>query len=321
VLEVSSHALEQRRTWGLECDVTVFTNLSHDHLDYHRTLERYLDAKLRLFDGRNQGPGAKRPVAVVNADDPVAPRVLEAARRGSSRVVRYGRAEGAELRAARVVPHAEGTRVEVRHPGGRTELALPLIGEYNVMNALAAYGAALALGVGSEEAARGLAAAPQVPGRLERVREGQDFEVVVDYAHTPDALERVLRALRGRIEAGGRLAVVFGCGGDRDRAKRPRMGEAAARLADRVIVTSDNPRSEDPLAIIDEVASGAPAGARIEREPDRRAAIARALRGAGRGDVVLIAGKGHETTQTTGDRVIPFDDRAVARTLLRGEER
>jgi UDP-N-acetylmuramoyl-L-alanyl-D-glutamate--2,6-diaminopimelate ligase len=318
-LEVSSHALHQRRSYGLECDVVAFTNLSHDHLDYHGTMEEYLDAKLRLFDGRNGGTGRKRTTALVNADDPRAGRVLEAARRGTQRQWTYGRAEGADLRLASVGAGRDGLEVELRHAGGRTRLRLPLLGEINAMNAAAAFGAALALGIPAEQAARGLERAPQVPGRLERVEAGQPFEVVVDYAHTPDALERVMLTLRAHVAPGGKLIVVFGCGGDRDRAKRPRMGELAARLADRAIVTSDNPRSEDPRAIIAEIVAGVPAGAApLEVEPDRRAAIARALQGARPGDVVLIAGKGHEATQTIADQVLPFDDRAVARELLGG---
>jgi UDP-N-acetylmuramoyl-L-alanyl-D-glutamate--2,6-diaminopimelate ligase len=187
------------------------------------------------------------------------------------------------------------------------------------MNALAAFGAARALGVARDVILGALAKATPVPGRLERVQAGQDFEVVVDYAHTPDALERVLVTLRAHVRTGGRLWVVFGCGGDRDRAKRPRMGEVASRLADRVIVTSDNPRSEPPDAIIAEVMAGIPKGrAGLEAEPDRHAAIARALQAANAGDVVLVAGKGHETTQTIGARVLPFDDRAVVRALLAG---
>jgi UDP-N-acetylmuramoyl-L-alanyl-D-glutamate--2,6-diaminopimelate ligase len=321
VLEASSHALHQRRTHGLECDVAVFTNLSHDHLDYHGTLGDYLDAKLRLFDGRN-GATSKSVTAVVNADDPAGPRVREAARRGGARVWGFGLGPGADFRAVALVPAPEGLACMVEHEGVRTELTLPLLGEVNAMNALAAFAAARALGAPRETIARGLAAAPPVPGRLEPVRAGQDFEVVVDYAHTPDALERVLATLRAHVAPGRRLVVVFGCGGERDRAKRPRMGEAATRLADRVVVTSDNPRGEDPAAILVEILTGVPAGREVPTvEPNRRAAIALALREARGGDVVLIAGKGHETTQTVGGRVLPFDDRAVARELIAGRAR
>ncbi|HET7226827.1 MAG TPA: UDP-N-acetylmuramoyl-L-alanyl-D-glutamate--2,6-diaminopimelate ligase [Candidatus Eisenbacteria bacterium] len=313
-LELSSHALHQRRCYAVECDATVFTNLTHDHLDYHGTLEAYLDAKRMLFDGRN-GPTAKRVTACINADDPAGARVAEAAGRGGQRVWRYGEA-GAELRiaAARAVPG--GLDVEfvdgLRAPAETHRFVLPMLGRHNAWNAAAAWLAARALDVPAGIARRALASFGGVPGRLERVERGQPYEVVVDYAHTPDALARALDA--AREHARGRVLVVFGCGGDRDRAKRPVMGGVAAARADHVWVTSDNPRSEDPAAIAAEVARGA--GDAAEVELDRRAAIGAALAAARAGDVVLIAGKGHETTQTIGDRVLPFDDREVARAWL-----
>lgn len=314
-LEVSSHALVQRRAYGLSFDVVVFSNLTRDHLDYHGTMESYLDAKLMLFDGRNGTPPGKTAAAVVNADDPHAGAVLEAARRGGLRPVRYGAAPGADVRLARVEAVPDGLVVALE-AGAPSELRLPLLGRYNAWNAAAAFAAARALGIAPERALAGLAAVPAVPGRLESVAAGQPFTVVVDYAHTPDALERALAAVREH--APGRLSLVFGCGGDRDRGKRPVMGRVARAAADEVWVTSDNPRGEDPAAIAAEILAGAGGeGGPVRLELDRRAAIAAALSGARPGDAVLIAGKGHETTQTVGDRVLPFDDREVARGLLR----
>ncbi len=316
-LEVSSHALVQRRAFGLECDVVAFTNLSHDHLDFHGTLEAYLDAKLMLFDGRNGGRGAKRATAVVNADDPAASRVREAAHAGGLALRTYGASHDADVRIRAVAARAGGLDVTLLEAGEPVQLALPLLGRYNAWNAACAYTAARVLGIDGAIAARALDAAPGVPGRLERVVAGQPFEVVVDYAHTPDALARALAA--AREHARGRVIVVFGCGGDRDRAKRPVMGGIAAADADLAIVTSDNPRSEDPAAIVEEIVQGAPAG-RLRVELDRRAAIQAALAAAQAGDIVVLAGKGHETTQTIGSAVLPFDDRAVAREMLAAGE-
>jgi UDP-N-acetylmuramoyl-L-alanyl-D-glutamate--2,6-diaminopimelate ligase len=330
-MEISSHALVQRRAWGLEADVSVFTNLTQDHLDYHGTMDAYLDAKLMLFDGRN-GPTRKKATAVVNADDPSAARFIEAAHRGGLRVRTYGtdfagghpgrarpglsirgidvRAEGLVLRILLDAPESPGLERSVR---------VPLMGRYNAFNAAAACSAASSLGIALDAIERGLESLAGVPGRLERVEAGQPFTVVVDYAHTPDALERSLAAMREHTR--GRLLSVFGCGGDRDRGKRPIMGEVSARLADATWVTSDNPRSEDPRAIVAEIVGGARGARELHVEVDRRAAIAAALGAARPGDAVLIAGKGHETTQTIGDSVLPFDDREVARELLRGGRR
>ncbi len=329
-MEVSSHALVQRRAWGLACDVAVFTNLTQDHLDYHGTMDAYLDAKLALFDGRN-GPNPKRATAVVNADDPAAPRVIEAARRGGMAVHTFGTDAGAgkhalslDLAIESLVPRPDGLALELfveRGPEiGERVLTLPMLGRFNALNAAGAYLAALALGIAPSAIEQGLSAFAGVPGRLERVDGGREFVGVVDYAHTPDALERTLAACREH--ARGRVLVVFGCGGDRDRGKRPQMGAIAARLADRAWVTNDNPRSEDPAAIAAEVVAGAPA-AGLAVVLDRRQAIADAVAAARAGDVVLIAGKGHETTQTIGADVLPFDDRQVAREALaaRGDAR
>jgi UDP-N-acetylmuramoyl-L-alanyl-D-glutamate--2,6-diaminopimelate ligase len=319
-IEVSSHALVQFRSYGLECDVVAFINLTQDHLDYHGTMDAYLDAKLRLFDGRN-GPTSKRAIAVVNADDPAATRVIAAAEKGGMRVVRYAvEVEGRrfptgplEIRFAAVKPRAEGLAFTVFHDGQDFEARLPLLGSYNAWNAAASMCAALKLGIPMEKIVVGLATMPTVPGRLERVSAGQPFDVVVDYAHTPDALARALDACREHSR--GRLLLVFGCGGDRD--KRPLMGRIAASKADQAWVANDNPRSEDPATIAAEIVAGASATRSLAVELDRRAAIAAALDAATAGDLVLIAGKGHETTQTIGDRVLPFDDREVAREVLR----
>ena len=327
-LEVSSHALVQRRAYGLHGDVAVFTNLSHDHLDYHGTLEAYLDAKQMLFDGRNDPDPPKPLVAVVNADDPAGARIEEAARRGGARVMRYSgapesRAEDVAVQVTGLAPRADGLDLRVEttdDPWLRIDgsvvradrtfaLRLPLLGRYNAANAAAAWAASRALGLADEIIRRGLEDAPGVPGRLERVMRGQPYLAVVDYAHSPDALQRSLAAVREHAD--GRVLLVFGCGGDRDRAKRPMMGRVAVQGADRVWVTDDNPRNEDPAEIVRQIEAGME-GAAHRVEHDRRRAIGEALDAAGAGDVVLIAGKGHETTQTIGERVLPFDDRRVA---------
>jgi UDP-N-acetylmuramoyl-L-alanyl-D-glutamate--2,6-diaminopimelate ligase len=318
--EASSHALVQRRAWGTSCDACVFTNLTQDHLDYHGTMQAYLDAKLMLFDGRNGGRD-KPCAAVIDADDPHAEAVAAAAGRGSMRVLHFGSPDAVAGRdgvsLVEVTARSGGLDLRLRRHGllgdGESTLALPLLGRFNAWNTAAAYTAACALGVTPETAARGLEKSRGVPGRLERIEAGQAFRVVVDYAHTPDALERALAACREH--ATGRVLAVFGCGGDRDRGKRPLMGAVAARGADRAWVTNDNPRSEDPAAIAAEVLAGAPAGS-LTVELDRRAAIAAAVAEARPGDLVLIAGKGHETTQTIGSQVLPFDDRVVAREAL-----
>ena len=296
-MEVSSHALDQHRVGGVRFAAAAFTNLTQDHLDYHGDMEAYFAAKALLFDGRC-------PTAA-NADDPYGRRLPADLRFAID-------ADDAEVRAVDVVLGADGTRFGLRTPWGDVAVATRLVGRFNVENALAAAASAGLAGVPLEAIAAGLGDLSGVPGRLEVVSAGLPFAVIVDYAHTADALDNVLRAVRPL--ARGRVTCVFGCGGDRDRGKRPAMARAACALADRVIVTTDNPRSEDPLAIIAEIAVGA--GPNAEVEPDRRAAIARAIADAGPGDVVLIAGKGHEQGQEAHGVVTPFDDRAVAREVL-----
>ncbi|HEX2191165.1 MAG TPA: UDP-N-acetylmuramoyl-L-alanyl-D-glutamate--2,6-diaminopimelate ligase [Longimicrobiaceae bacterium] len=308
-MEVSSHALDQRRTAAARFDGAVFTNLTRDHLDYHGTLEAYRAAKLRLLE-------LLKPdgVAALNADDPA----WEGVRAPRGRTLRFGLRADADVRAEEVRAFPGGMELVLRTPGGSAPVRLPLMGGYNVANALGA--AALFHGLGWEtgEIAAGLESLPQVPGRLERVpTPGVDATVLIDYAHTPDALEVALGALRPLTP--GRLIVVFGAGGDRDRGKRPEMGRVAARLADLSIVTSDNPRTEDPERIADEVEAGMGHAPRL-RVLDRREAIRRALDEAGEGDVVLLAGKGHETYQLWGSEVRPFDERAVIREVLAERE-
>jgi UDP-N-acetylmuramoyl-L-alanyl-D-glutamate--2,6-diaminopimelate ligase len=304
VMEVSSHALELDRADAIHFAAAIFTNLTQDHLDFHPTMEDYFLAKRKLFvDLRPRH-------AVINIDDPYGARLAE----DLDEPVTFALEREAQYRAVDVQTGLDGSRFTVRTLEGDCELASPLTGLFNVYNLLGAFAAARALGVDEATAARAIATAGQVPGRFQAVNEGQDFAVLVDYAHTPDSLENVLEAARKLTDR--RLHVVFGCGGDRDRGKRPLMGEIAARLADHVILTSDNPRSEDPEAIIAEILEGT--GRDVEHEADRRVAIQRALASAAAGDVVLIAGKGHEQGQEfEGGRKIPFDDVTVAREILR----
>ncbi|MGH9533306.1 MAG: UDP-N-acetylmuramoyl-L-alanyl-D-glutamate--2,6-diaminopimelate ligase [Terriglobales bacterium] len=311
VLEVSSHALVMERVWGCRFAAAVFTNLTQDHLDFHGTLAAYREAKRRLFTGAGAGPPL---AAVVNVEDPSAAAMVAGY---GGPCIGYGCEDGpelpAQLRATAVEASPAGQRIMVRAPDGWTGvIASPLLARVNVLNTLAAFGAGLALGLPPEALVRGLEAAPPVPGRFQRVAAGQPFAVVVDYAHTPDALANVLRLAR-ELAAARQVIVVFGCGGDRDRGKRPRMGAIAAELADLAVVTSDNPRSEAPEAILAEVVAGlAPAaaarGRRWIEEPDRRAAIEKALRAAANGDVVVVAGKGHERVQIVKDEKRHFDD-------------
>ncbi len=295
-MEVSSHALALHRVDATHFAIAVFTNLTRDHLDFHGTMERYFEAKARLFSA---GFAAR---AVVNADDPHGRLLLDAA---EIPTVSYSLADVADLdlRPSGSAFTWRSERVEV-----------PIGARHNIMNALAAATAAAELGIPIHTIATGIGNAGPVPGRFEPIDEGQPFSVVVDYAHTPDGLERVLEAAR-EVASGHRVLVVFGAGGDRDRTKRPAMGAAAAAGAQVAVVTSDNPRSEDPATIIAEIVSGAPTAGLVV-EPDRRRAIAVAFESAGAGDVVVIAGKGHETTQTSGNVVAPFDDRVVAREEL-----
>jgi UDP-N-acetylmuramoyl-L-alanyl-D-glutamate--2,6-diaminopimelate ligase len=296
-MEVSSHALALHRVDGTRFAVAVFTNLSRDHLDFHGTMERYFDAKARLFTPE------LAVAAVVNADDPHGRLLLDAAQIPTT-PYSISDVSGLELSAVSSSFRWRGERVSV-----------PIGGRHNVANALAAATAAAELGIAIPTIAAGIGNAGPVPGRFEPIEEGQPFSVVVDYAHTPDGLERVLAAAR-EVAAGRRVIVVFGCGGDRDRSKRPAMGAVALDGSDLAVVTSDNPRSEDPDAIIEEIVAGLARSPALHIEPDRRQAITRALGEAGAGDVVVIAGKGHETTQTIGTMVVSFDDRVVAREQL-----
>jgi UDP-N-acetylmuramoyl-L-alanyl-D-glutamate--2,6-diaminopimelate ligase len=315
-MEVSSHALALARVGGTEFDAAVFTNLTQDHLDFHGTLEEYRKAKRRLFEILAAGLKPRR-AAVVNVDDPAGASMVAGL---PLRALRFALRAPAEIRARRFTSGGDGIRMDVETPAGPLEIASPLVGEHNVMNLLGAVGVGVALEIPLATVASALGAVAAVPGRFERVEAGQPFLVVVDYAHTPDALERVLTTARKLVSPGGRLVAVFGCGGDRDRGKRPVMGELAARLADRAWVTSDNPRTERPGAIVDEVLVGVArvpgAAKRTVADPDRRTAIGAALGWARAGDVVVIAGKGHETYQVVGQEVLPFDDRAVAREFL-----
>ena len=312
VMEVSSHSLAQGRVHGCAFQVAVFTNLTRDHLDFHGDMESYFAAKRRLFDTYLREDGH----AVINADDDRAAALTTVSR---GKVWTYGLERKADVSAAGIALSLKGTRFRTRTPRGEFDVETPLIGRFNVENFLAGLTAALALDVDPVVALRGLLTMTGVPGRLERVNAGQDFAVIVDYAHTDDALKNLLETVRALGPR--RLVTVFGCGGDRDRTKRPLMGAVASRLSDVVVVTSDNPRSEPPEAILDEIQRGMPSGSRRgERYAivDRREAIGRALEMAGPGDAVVIAGKGHETYQVLRDRTVPFDDRQVARELIAG---
>jgi UDP-N-acetylmuramoyl-L-alanyl-D-glutamate--2,6-diaminopimelate ligase len=301
-MEVSSHALALHRVDAIHFELALFTNLTQDHLDFHADMEDYFRTKRQLFEREPE-------TAVINVDDPYGVRLAD-----EIECVTFS-AEGAEAdySAREVEFDAGGAEFSV----GGLRLRTRLPGHFNVANALGAFAAARELGIAAETAAAGLARAARVPGRFEPVDEGQDFAVLVDYAHTPDSVENVLRAARRLTE--GRLIAVFGAGGDRDRDKRPKMGRAGGELSDLAVITSDNPRSEEPAAIVAEVAAGAEGhAAEVEVEVDRRAAIARALAAAGPGDTVVIAGKGHEQGQEfEGGRKVPFDDREVAREELR----
>jgi UDP-N-acetylmuramoyl-L-alanyl-D-glutamate--2,6-diaminopimelate ligase len=317
VMEVSSHALALDRTAGCEFDVAIYTNLTQDHLDFHADMEDYFNAKLRLFTGLTRPgkkPGPKR--AIVNADDARGSQVSEASR---VPVWTYSIDKASDLRAEEVSLSLAGTAFTAVTPAGRFRVESRLVGAHNVYNMLAAIAVGLHEGLATEQIVRGLREVVNVPGRFERVEAGQDFTVVVDYAHTEDALGRLLAA--AQTLKTGRIITVFGCGGDRDRGKRPKMGRVAALHSDLVILTSDNPRSEDPLAILAEVETGVreaqrPAPFRYEVIADRRGAITAAIRAARRGDMVLIAGKGHEDYQIVGATRLHFDDREVAREAI-----
>lgn len=321
VMEMSSHALEQERVWGIPVDVAIFTNLTQDHLDYHGTMEKYLAAKMRMFEGVGAAPPR---VAVVNADDPQGRRVEHLALKAGCQVWCYGNQTadgwGPEFRSENLKMRAGETIFDWQTSLGRVEICSPLTGRVNVSNLLAASCAALARGLSLDEidtAARGLR---QVPGRFQAVSSGDTgVTVVVDYAHTDDALRNLIVLARELVgERSGRVITLFGCGGDRDRTKRPKMGRAAAEGSDLVVLTSDNPRSEEPMAIIEEALVGVrETVTECIVEPDRAAAIAIAIRAARAGDIVLLAGKGHEKEQVLRDRTVPFDDVKVAEEILK----
>ncbi|WP_372663036.1 UDP-N-acetylmuramoyl-L-alanyl-D-glutamate--2,6-diaminopimelate ligase [Cohnella sp.] len=319
VIEVSSHALEQGRVKGAHFRTAVFTNLTQDHLDYHGTMEAYEAAKGLFFSrlGNTFSDNPKeRCFSVLNADDEASHRF---AKLTSSEVLTYGIEKEAHLQAFKVRISASGTSFELHSFRGNRQVNLQLVGKFNVYNALAALGSALCEGIDLDAAIHSLERISGVPGRVEAVNEGQPYAVIVDYAHTPDSLENVLRTVKELTN--GEVICVFGCGGDRDKTKRPIMGRIAAELADRIIVTSDNPRTEDPLVILNEIEVGLKAaGTSSERyalEPDRRAAIQKAVDMASSGDVVLIAGKGHETYQIIGGHTQDFDDRLAAKEAIR----
>lgn len=310
VLEASSHALAQERLWGFRFSAAVFTNLTRDHLDFHGDFDHYFAAKRRLFEGLGAPPPE---LAVINADDPWGVKLLYIP---NPRRITFGMNSTADVRPTQFTQNHTGLHATLATPAGRLDIESPLAGRANLANILAATATAIGLEVSVGKIQQGIALLAAVPGRFERIEEGQPFVVVVDYAHTDDALVNVLKTARELTRE--RLIVLFGCGGDRDRTKRPLMGEAAGSLADVVVLTSDNPRSEDPLLILNDALVGLQkTGTPYTAEVDRQVAIRKALESAREGDVVVLAGKGHETYQILRDRTIPFDDREVARRLLR----
>jgi UDP-N-acetylmuramoyl-L-alanyl-D-glutamate--2,6-diaminopimelate ligase len=319
VMEVSSHALDQGRTRDCPFSVAVFTNLSRDHLDYHKTMDEYFAAKSRLFTGLQAGPSGGMPCAVINLDDP---RGKDLAAVTRSKVFTYGLGKECQIRADGVLMDGKGMRFRLRTPGGESLIRSPLMGDFNVYNILAAAGAGLALNLPLEAIVRGVEALKSIPGRLEQVENRRGLTLVVDYCHTPDALFKAMTSLKPYVK--GRLITVFGCGGDRDRGKRYDMGRLAGEHSDVAFITSDNPRSEDPLAIVREIEKGlldsglrkgggnSHPGRGYFLEVDRRAAIRKAVAMAEEADVVLIAGKGHEDYQIIGSERRPFSDQEEA---------
>lgn len=310
VLESSSHALALDRLWGCRFAAAIFTNLTRDHLDFHATMENYFAAKRRLFEGT----GAGRPQhGIVNIDDPYGPQLRNLA----EQTMTYGLSSGAEVTARKFQLALRGLDFIAETPAGKIAVRSQLVGRNNVYNILAAVAAGVALGFRRDAIEAGLSALTAVPGRFERIDQGQPFMVVVDYAHTDDALQKLLETAR-ELHPTGRMITLFGCGGERDRSKRRLMGEAAGRLSDVVVLSSDNPRNEDPLKIINDASVGLQrTSAKVLVEPDRERAVELALEQARPGDMVLLAGKGHETTQVLKDSTIEFDDREVARRILR----
>jgi UDP-N-acetylmuramoyl-L-alanyl-D-glutamate--2,6-diaminopimelate ligase len=310
-MEVSSHALALDRVWGCQFAAAIFTNLTRDHLDFHKTMEAYGATKRRLFEGTGAGPPR---VGVVNRDDPWTDQLTGLA----ERTLTYGLGPGAEVTTKRFALSFTGLEFTVQTPEGKLEVSSPLVGKINVYNILAASAAAVGLGIPREAIERGIRECRRVPGRFERVDCGQPFLVIVDYAHTDDALRNLLETAR-ELNKSGRIITLFGCGGERDRTKRPVMGEAAGALSDLVVLSSDNPRSEDPLNIINDAMVGLQrTAAEYVVEPDRSRAVQLAIERARTGDIVLLAGKGHETYQILRDKTIDYDDREEARRVLRG---
>ena len=310
VLESSSHALALDRLWGCRFAAAVFTNLTRDHLDFHNTMENYFAAKRRLFEGTGAG---RARCGVVNIDDPYGQQLRNVA----DQTVTYGLSSGAQVSAKKFALTLRGLDFIAETPAGKIEVRSPLVGRNNVYNLLAAIAASIALDFRREVIEAGISALAAVPGRFERIDLGQPFMVIVDYAHTDDALQKLLETAR-ELHPTGRMITLFGCGGERDRSKRPLMGAAAGRLSDVAVLSSDNPRSEDPLKIINDALVGLQRTAvKVLVEPDRERALELALEQARPGDMVLLAGKGHETTQVLKDRTIEFDDREMARRILR----
>lgn len=312
-MEVSSHALTQQRTHGIRFDAAIFTNLTQDHLDYHGTMEAYYEAKALFAAHLVEQGGSKKPALIVNTDD-AAGRRMAREYEGKLRIVTYGMNVHADFRASQMSATMKGTTFSLEARGRSFLVRMPLIGRFNVYNALGSLAAVWAMDLNLRQAVKSLEQAPQIPGRMEVVSDNKPFKVFVDYAHTPDALENALKTLRDLSPR--RIITVFGCGGDRDKTKRPRMGAVSEAGSNYSILTSDNPRSEEPEAILADIRAGM-RGENHELIADRRAAITRAIGLAGGGDIVLIAGKGHETGQTAHGVVTPFDDVQVARQVLR----
>ncbi len=317
VMEVSSHAIDQRRIVGTEFDILVFTNFSQDHLDYHGTLENYRRAKTSLFFENLKIPW------VINIDDEAGKEITSAAKKmRHNNIVTYSLERKATVTGKILNMSIKGTELLIKRPDGVINVNLPLIGQFNAYNALASASVAFLAGMSAEETAYGLSTVKQVPGRFEVVDAGQKFLTVVDYAHTPDSLKKVIESSKKLLNKSGKLITVFGCGGDRDREKRPKMGFIAAKNSDVVILTSDNPRSEEPEKIIQEIESGIPASDihKVKVEVDRRTAIRKAIELASSGDIVLVAGKGHETYQIFRDKVVHFDDREEIKNYLKSRK-
>lgn len=311
VMEVSSHALEQERTRGIDFDVAVFSNLTRDHLDYHKTPDAYFDAKSRLF--RNLGLGCKKALAVINVDDPRGKQLIEISAEHAD-VLSYGMNTEADVRADNIEVSSAGSSFHVYSPWGMSEVRMNMMGRFNVSNALAAITACGWLGLSMNVMVDSLLELSGIPGRLEEIETKKGFQVFIDYAHTDDALGHVLRTLGEIVH--NRLIVVFGCGGNRDTTKRAVMGEIAGTLATHTIVTSDNPRKEEPGAIISQICSGFREGDSFEVMENREDAIRRGLKMAQKGDIVLIAGKGHERFQELVNTTVPFDDRQVVKNII-----